>query len=322
MLTVAQPLRPTLALILLCVPFVVWQQRQAAGHATSPASAREYDIVVFGATGTQGTWGAAALLGIHTYFKGTPEAVPIVSSTGRARIALAARNPTKLAALRDKFVEAGANMDSIHLLIADLNDRESLDKLVRSTKVLANFAGIGQWDPSTVESVMTKEVDEDDLIMRCARAGTHLVDATMFYSPGFTREGVDGPIIRTIDTAARASGAVVALTSGCTSVPHEMTTVAAVEALGSPPRAIRNYEVALYPGAKKELLLKDGTHLYPLSMLQKVRARRCDTTKCACGVDTCAMHRPERHTVDRSGASLCALIARCLVLPGSRWTWP
>lgn len=109
---------------------------------------REYDIVLFGATGFAGAL-TAAYLAEH--------------APAKARIALAARSHEKLAAL-------GIDLP---LLVADSSDAESIDRLARSTRVLVTTVG-----PYAIHG--------ESLVKACAEHGTHYLD--LAGEPGFVDE--------------------------------------------------------------------------------------------------------------------------------------
>ncbi len=101
--------------------------------------ARDYDLVVFGATGFSGRLAAE-------YLAGAPET---------PRWAIAGRNQGKLEAL-------GLG---VPILIADAHDREALAKIARTTKVVCSAAG-----PYAKYG--------SELVAACAEAGTHYCDIT------------------------------------------------------------------------------------------------------------------------------------------------
>ncbi|MFO7764786.1 MAG: saccharopine dehydrogenase NADP-binding domain-containing protein, partial [Wenzhouxiangellaceae bacterium] len=84
------------------------------------AQAREFDLVVMGATGFTGRLVAEHLLARH-------------GTDGELRWALAGRNPAKLEEIRAGL---GENAAGLPLITADSHDRASLDSLVQKTRVI------------------------------------------------------------------------------------------------------------------------------------------------------------------------------------------
>ena len=261
------------------VPYPAQEQeappQQLMEARTPNGSDRKYDIVVMGATGFIGSLSAAALLRVPGQFEGVPSHISLVTDQP-ARIALAARNRAKLEALRDKFTAAGANMEGVPLLIADLDDPDSLDAFVSDTKVVVSFAG-RYWDGSTIDTngYGRNTLTPDELVMKCALAGTHYLDGAMRFTPSLTRETDDldgtsiGPTLRILDIVGKQTGAVISPATGCISVPHELTTLAALARVGTTarPRQITQYEIASYPSEGDELLRADGSNPYPFDMM-------------------------------------------------------
>ena len=264
--------KPSAVAFLLCALVAVAYWPRSPRAVASPE--KEYDVVVMGATGFLGRMGAAAFIGFRGEFKGVPKDTPLTTSPGRTKVALAGRHIDSLQALLDGFASAGANVDGVDLLVADFDDPASLDDMVARAKIIVNFAG-ENWDYDTVDTMITN-VTADSLIMKCAVAGTHFIDASMMSAPMFTKEDVSsstglGPTLTKVDKAARASGAVISPSTGCIAAPHELVTTAAVQALGGEaPKSITQYEMDYYPGVKKEMLKKDGSNAFPFDMMFNV----------------------------------------------------
>ena len=89
------------------------------------SEAREFDVVLMGATGFTGRLVAEHLLARH-------------GADGELKWALAGRNEEKLAKIRD---ELGDDAGSLPIVVADSHDRESLDALVKRTKVVCTTVG-------------------------------------------------------------------------------------------------------------------------------------------------------------------------------------
>jgi short subunit dehydrogenase-like uncharacterized protein len=111
-------------------------------------SEREYDVVLYGASGFVGRQTA------H-YFA---ERVP----AGQVRWALAGRDRDKLAAVR---AQLGGRADTIDLLVADSGDPAAVDALVARTRVVLNTAG-----PFALHG--------NHLVDACVRRRSHYVDIT------------------------------------------------------------------------------------------------------------------------------------------------
>ena len=144
---------------------------------------REFDLVIFGATGFVGTLTAQYLL----------HAAP-----ADAKIALAGRSMRKLTAVRDQI---GA--DAWELVIADSTDQTSLDELAaRTTAVITTVGPYLRYGMPMVAA--------------CAKAGTHYADLTG--EPLFIREAIDNHH----DEAAR-TGAKIVNSCGYDSVPSDLS---------------------------------------------------------------------------------------------------
>lgn len=144
---------------------------------------REYDLIVFGATGYVGKLTAQYLLG---------------AAPAEARIALAGRSERKLTAVRDEIGAHGWG-----LVVADSTDQDSLDALAaRTTAVI-----------TTVGPYLRYGMP---LVAACAKAGTHYADLTG--EPLFIREAIDSYH----DEAAR-TGAKIVNSCGYDSVPSDLS---------------------------------------------------------------------------------------------------
>ncbi|NKY56544.1 saccharopine dehydrogenase family protein [Nocardia flavorosea] len=144
---------------------------------------REFDLIVFGATGFVGKLTARYLLG---------------AAPAAARIALAGRSEHKLAAVRD---EIGAY--EWGLVVADSTDQNSLDSLAaRTTAVI-----------TTVGPYLRYGMP---LVAACAKAGTHYADLTG--EPLFIREAIDS-----YHEEAARTGAKIVNSCGYDSVPSDLS---------------------------------------------------------------------------------------------------
>ncbi len=146
---------------------------------------REFDLVLFGATGFVGKLTAAYLA----------ETAP-----PDARIALAGRSPDKLTAVRDELGAAAAEWP---LLVADSSDQAGLDALAARTKVVVTTVG-----PYLRYGL--------PLVQACAQAGTHYADLTG--EPLFIRECID----RYGEQAAE-TGAKIVNSCGYDSIPSDLS---------------------------------------------------------------------------------------------------
>jgi short subunit dehydrogenase-like uncharacterized protein len=148
---------------------------------------REYDLVLFGATGFTGEL-TADYLARHA-----PEGT---------RWALAARNRHKLEAVRERLSEIDPAAAEVPLLHADVNNPDSLASVAEAAKVVITTVGpyIHYGEP---------------LVAACAAAGTDYVDLTG--EPEF----VDLMYLK-YDARARETGARVVHSCGFDSIPYDL----------------------------------------------------------------------------------------------------
>ncbi len=168
--------------------------------------AREFEVVVYGATGYTGRLVAAHLL--KTY-----------GATGDLAWAMAGRRQAKLEEVR-ALIGAPA---SLPLVVADANDPTSLDAMVRRTKVIITTVGPYQ-------------LYGDALVAACAAAGTDYVDLT----------GESNWIAAKIakhEAEAKASGARIVFSCGFDSIPFDLGVMfaekRAAEVFGAPAPRVR-----------------------------------------------------------------------------------
>ena len=157
---------------------------------------REYDIVIFGATGFAGRLTAEYLA------RAVPPGV---------RWAIAGRNAGKLAEVRAGLTALDPALADLPLLTADVADPDSLRRLAESTRVLVTTVG-----PYVLYG--------DGVVGACAAAGTDYLDLTG--EPEF----VDTTYVRHHETAAR-TGARLIHAAGFDSVPHDLGALFTVEQL-------------------------------------------------------------------------------------------
>jgi short subunit dehydrogenase-like uncharacterized protein len=146
---------------------------------------REFDLIVFGATGFTGRLVAEYLH--HTY-----------GAAGSVRWAMAGRSAAKLAQIRD---ELGLPAD-LPLLVADASDEAALAALVKRTKVVITTVGPYQQYG-------------EPLIRACAHAGTDYVD--LCGEPGWMAK-----MIPELEAPAKASGARIVFSCGFDSIPFDL----------------------------------------------------------------------------------------------------
>ncbi|OBK39566.1 enoyl-ACP reductase [Mycobacterium sp. 1245111.1] len=148
---------------------------------------REYDIVLYGATG----------------FVGKLTAEYLAKAAGKARIALAGRSTDRLRAIRDTL---GESAQSWQLLTADASQPKTLDAMAEQTQVVVTTVG-----PYTRYGL--------PLVAACAAAGTDYADLTG--EPPFMRESIDLYHKQAQDTGARIVHAC-----GFDSIPSDLTVYA------------------------------------------------------------------------------------------------
>ncbi len=148
---------------------------------------REFDIVVYGATG----------------FVGKLTAEYLAEAGGNARIALAGRSPQKLEAVRATLGEAAGDWPIIK---ADASSPASLEEMAARTRVVITTVG-----PYAKYGL--------PLVAACAKTGTDYCDLTG--EATFVRQSIDDFHKQAIDTGARIVHAC-----GFDSVPSDMTVYA------------------------------------------------------------------------------------------------
>jgi short subunit dehydrogenase-like uncharacterized protein len=168
---------------------------------------REFDIVVYGATGYTGRLVAEHFV---REYGGKP---------GAPKWAMAGRSLDKLAEVRDAI---GAPKDT-PLVVADASDPGTLDAMCHRTRVVLTTVGPYQLYGS-------------ELVAACARTGTDYAD--LCGEPGWMREMIDAHHER-----AKASGARIAFSSGFDSIPFDlgvlMLQAEAVKRFGKPAPRVR-----------------------------------------------------------------------------------
>ena len=145
-------------------------------------SEREFDVIVYGATGFTGRLVAEYLGGAYSDL----------------HWAMAGRSAAKLAEVRDLI---GAAADT-PLVVADAGDPASLAAMAARTKVVLTTVGPYQ-------------AYGEPLVKACVEAGTDYVD--LCGEPAWMRDIIDG-----YDGAAKQSGARIVLSCGFDSIPFDL----------------------------------------------------------------------------------------------------
>ena len=161
---------------------------RGARSTVAPVSAtREYDIVLYGATG----------------FVGKLTAEYLARAGGTARIALAGRSTDRLRAIRETL---GESAQSWPVLTADASSPKTLDAMAARTQVVVTTVG-----PYSRYGL--------PLVAACAGAGTDYADLTG--EPPFVRDSIDLYHKQAQDTGARIVHAC-----GFDSIPSDLTVYA------------------------------------------------------------------------------------------------
>lgn len=170
------------------------------------ATGREFDVIVYGATGYTGRLVAEYLA--KTYGVG-----------GDVKWAMAGRSAEKLAAVRD---EIGAPAET-PFVVADASDADSLAAMAARAGCIATTVGPYQ-------------LYGEPLVAACAEAGTDYVD--LCGEPAWMHE-----MIGKYEGKAQASGARIVFSCGFDSIPFDLgvwfTQEAAKEKLGGPVPRIK-----------------------------------------------------------------------------------
>jgi short subunit dehydrogenase-like uncharacterized protein len=176
------------------------------------AAQREYDIVLYGATG----------------FVGKLTAQYLAAAGGQARIALAGRSPQKLLAVRESLGEAAQGWP---LIEADAATPSTLNDLAARTQVVISTVG-----PYTKYGI--------PLVAACAVAGTDYADLTG--ETMFIRESID-----LFHKEAADNGARIVHSCGFDSIPSDLTVYALYKralADGSGELGETNYVLRAFAG--------------------------------------------------------------------------
>ena len=169
-------------------------------------SEREFDVVVFGASGYTGKLVAEYIQSEY-------------GENGSVKWAIAGRNREKLEGIRE---ELGLSAD-LSILEVDSNDQDSLNAMTSSTKCVLTTVGPYQLYGS-------------NLVESCAKNGTDYVDLTG--EPGWMYE-----MINAHKETAQASGARIVFSCGFDSIPFDLGVYfvqqAAKDKFGKPAQHVR-----------------------------------------------------------------------------------
>jgi short subunit dehydrogenase-like uncharacterized protein len=149
-------------------------------------ASREFDIIVYGATGFTGRLVAEYLTQHYAGRKDAP------------KWAMAGRSAAKLAEVRDLI---GAPKDT-SLVVADASDPATLDAMAARATVILTTVGPYQ-------------LYGNELVAACVKAGTAYAD--LCGEPGWMREMIDKH-----EAAAKASGARITFSCGFDSIPFDL----------------------------------------------------------------------------------------------------
>lgn len=162
---------------------------------------REYDVVLFGATGFTGGL-------VAEYFARHYPCEEKAQGKNGVRWALAGRSAQKLNDVKKKLVQIDPACERVDVLEADVSKPELIDSLASKTRVVLStvgpFARYGE-----------------PLVAACAKHGTDYVDITG--ETTWVREMIDR-----YDATAKASGAMIVPMCGFDSIPSDLGAFYAV----------------------------------------------------------------------------------------------
>lgn len=159
-----------------------------------------YDCVILGATGFTGQLAAQYMVKAY----GPRSATPV-------RWAIAGRSKPKLQGVLDSL-QLDSHDAQVDMLTVDVSDREALERVIKSTAVIANFAGTPFIDKAL------------PVVELCSQHGTHYVDITgelPMHRASYDR----------YDKACKASGSIVLHGCGFDSVPSDIGAFLAAKAM-------------------------------------------------------------------------------------------
>ncbi|GAB2772715.1 saccharopine dehydrogenase NADP-binding domain-containing protein [Nocardioides salsibiostraticola] len=173
-------------------------KKTAPKHAATSKQSREFDLVIFGATGFTGAL-TAEYLAEHG-----PKGL---------KWALVGRNQEKLEGVRARLAKINGALSDLPLIIADATDSASLADVAARTKVVITTVGpyMHHGEP---------------LVAACSEAGTDYVDLTG--EPEF----VDAMYVAHHATAER-TGARIVHACGFDSIPHDLGAMYTIQQLAA-----------------------------------------------------------------------------------------
>ena len=181
---------------------LVWAQAKRL-PGVFMSKVREFDIIVYGATG----------------YTGRLVAEYLSKRTGAPKWAMAGRSLSKLKQVRD---EIGAAADT-PLVVADASDPASIDAMTKRAKVILTTVGPYQ-------------LYGDELVAACVANGTDYTD--LCGEPAWMRQKIDQH-----DAAAKASGSRIVFSAGFDSIPFDLGVLMlqkqAVDQNGAPAARVK-----------------------------------------------------------------------------------
>jgi short subunit dehydrogenase-like uncharacterized protein len=161
-------------------------------------SEREFDLVVWGASGFTGR-----LVAAHILYRAGTGGEGEGAAEGGLRWALGGRNRAKLEEVRAEIGrEVGLSTSDLPLVVGDSGDEDFMDALARRTRVVCTTVG-----PYAKYG--------SELVAACARNGTHYCDLTGEVQ--WMQRMIDEH-----DAEARESGARIVHTAGFDSIPSDL----------------------------------------------------------------------------------------------------
>lgn len=167
---------------------------------------RPFHVVVWGATGFTGR------LVCERIAKAYP---------GKIKWAMAGRNKAKLEATRLEISKFSADAANVPILLADLSDKSSLDKMAASTSVVICMAG-----PYTLYGL--------PVVQACVDAGTHYCD--LAGEGNFVQDS-----IASFHEAAKTNGCRIVHSCGFDSIPSDITALVLVDYLKQKHKVATDY---------------------------------------------------------------------------------
>jgi len=188
-------------MIIVGVPYVIykWATKKDRKVVAPPldkieeAGAREYDLVIVGATGYTGGWAVRYMSANY-------------GQDDDLNWAIAGRNPKKLKALLEKMKTEFPDMKTIPTIVADSMKMEDMENLAKSTRCVASFAG-----PFLRYGA--------HLVRACAKYGTHYSDSTG--EMGWIRQMIAMYYNRAVESKAR-----IIPICGFDAIPADLTVYA------------------------------------------------------------------------------------------------